>query len=81
MTQLIFRDNPDEDVQKVQVKLATYQRQYIHSTDNITNRQYMDDHILPNKMTFCHDKLNGPNQCDKVGRGRGALTFTRPKLE
>ena len=31
MTQLIFRDNPDEDVQKVQVKLATYQRQYIHS--------------------------------------------------
>ena len=29
----------------------------------------VDDNILPNKMTFCHDKLNGPNQCDKVDRG------------
>ena len=29
----------------------------------------MDDHILPNEMIFCHGKLNGPNQCDKVGRG------------
>ena len=52
-------NNPDEGAEKVQVKLATTWQggQYIH---NKINQQYMDDHIIPNEMIFCHDKLNGP---------------------